>query len=269
MTPFLARRERFDSVASTNDVVRGWLDAGTPEVCLASADVQTVGRGREGRRWVAPPGTALLLSLGFRPGWLEPDRVWRLAALASLAMADAAEATTGLPAGTIRLKWPNDLVIAADPHAVRKLAGVLGETDGLGTADPRVVVGIGLNAEWAAADFPPDLGPAMTSLSEAAGGRPVDRGRLLDAFLARLQPAVEDLRGGVFDGAEWERRQVTNGRTIRLDTPVGEQVVRAIGVDASTGALVIDDPEAASGRRQVVVGDIRHVRLAAPIAGSV
>ncbi len=91
MTGFLARQERFAVVGSTNDVVRDWLAAGTPEVCLAVADEQTAGRGREGRTWVAPAGGALLLSLGFRPTWLAPERVWRLAATASLAMAEAAE----------------------------------------------------------------------------------------------------------------------------------------------------------------------------------
>ena len=113
MAGFLARQERFVVVGSTNDVVRGWLADGTPEVCLAVADEQAEGRGRDGRRWVAPPGAALLLSLGFRPTWLLPDRAWRLAAMASLAMAEAAEHAAGLPEGTIRLKWPNDLVIEA------------------------------------------------------------------------------------------------------------------------------------------------------------
>ena len=65
--PFIARRERFAVVGSTNDVVREWLAGGTPEVCLAVADEQTAGRGREGRTWTAPAGGALLLSLGFRP----------------------------------------------------------------------------------------------------------------------------------------------------------------------------------------------------------
>jgi BirA family biotin operon repressor/biotin-[acetyl-CoA-carboxylase] ligase len=266
MTAFLARREHFDRVGSTNDVVRAWLAAGTLEVCLATADEQTVGRGREGRRWVAPSGAALLLSLGFRPTWLEPDRVWRLAALTSLAMAEAGEMVAGLPAGTIRLKWPNDLVIATDPGEVRKLAGVLGETDGLGTPDPRVVVGIGLNADWAASDFPPDLVATMTSLSEAAGGRHVDLAHLPDAFLARLETGVEDLRAGRFDDVGWERRQVTTGRMIRLEAPYGTEVVRALGVNAWTGALVVDDPTSATGRRNVLVGEIHHVRLAEPIA---
>ena len=111
MPPSISRLERFDVVGSTNDVVRRWLADGTPEVCVAIADEQTAGRGRDGRAWLAPPGSALLLSLGFRPVWLAADRLWRLAAVVSLAMAEAGEAMTGVAGGTIRLKWPNDLVV--------------------------------------------------------------------------------------------------------------------------------------------------------------
>ena len=109
--PFFARREVFPIVGSTNDIVRDWLAEGTPEVCLAVADRQSEGRGRAGRTWLAPSGAALLLSLGFRPSWLAPDRTWRLAAVVALAMADAAEPVADLPRGAIRLKWPNDLVV--------------------------------------------------------------------------------------------------------------------------------------------------------------
>lgn len=278
MTAFLARQERFESVGSTNDVVRDWLAIGTPEVCIAVAREQTAGRGRAGRRWVAPPGVALLLSLGFRPTWLAPDAGWRLAAVASLAMADAAEAAAGLAAGTVRLKWPNDLVMAtrtrsgdeADlPADVRKLAGVLGETHGLATDDPRVVVGLGVNADWAAADFPAELIGSMTSLREAADGRTIDVDVLLDGFVARLEPRIDALRAGVFDGAGWSERQVTTGRMVRLEAPAVVETVRALGVDPSTGALIVADPSAANGDRHVVVGEITHVRLAEPAVAGV
>lgn len=295
MTAFLARHERFDRVTSTNDVVRAWLAEGTPEVSLAVADEQTAGRGREGRRWLAPPGSALLLSLGFRPSWLDPERVWRLAAVVSLAMADAAEEVAGLPDRAIRLKWPNDLVIELDgepavalddlsrepaaaldapvalngpangPADVRKVAGVLGETDGLGTADPHVVVGLGINADWPATDFPADLAASMTSLREASRGRRIDVAILLDAFLRRLEARVEALRGGRFDVADWSDRQLTTGRLIRLEQPGGMEIVRALGVEARTGALIVADPTAIGGERHVHVGEIRHVRLADPI----
>lgn len=279
MTAFLARRERFDAVDSTNDVVRAWLAAGTQEVCLAVAGEQTAGRGREGRRWVAPPGAALLLSLGFRPSWLAPDRAWRLAAIASLAMADAAERVAGLAPGTIALKWPNDLVVATEarpegsaapaaPATVRKVAGLLGETDGLGSADPRAVVGLGINVDWAAADFPPSLADSMTSLRETAG-RSIDRDALLEAFVGGLEPRVDALRDGDFDAAGWARRQVTTGRTIRLSTPSADEIVDAVGVDPVSGALLVADPRHDDGVRHVVVGEIVHVRLAEPIAGRV
>ena len=193
----------------------------------------TAGRGR--RR---PDGAALLLSAGFRPAWLEPDRTWRLGAIVAIAMADAAEDAAGLPVGAIRLKWPNDLVIEtggprallvgdltpeaaaarlAAPLELLKLAGVLGESDGLGTDDPRVVVGIGINADWPGAAFPPELAATMTSLREASGGRPIDREALLAGFLDRLEGRVEALRAGFFDVGSWVDRQATTGRQVSLE----------------------------------------------------
>jgi BirA family biotin operon repressor/biotin-[acetyl-CoA-carboxylase] ligase len=278
--PVIRRQERFASVGSTNDVVRGWLAAGEPEICLALADEQTAGRGRNGRAWTAPRGAGLLLSLGFRPTWLDPDRAWRLAATVSLAMADAAEEIAGLPDRAVRLKWPNDLVIATDPAGraldplaaadrggdatVRKLGGVLGESDGLGSDDPRVVVGIGLNADWPAELFPPELAPTMTSLREASGGRPIDLVALLDAFTSRLETRIEALAGGRFDVADWVDRQVATGRQVELVLPDGSvETTVARGVDGATGALRVAAPtlEDPAAERTLHVGEIRHVRL--------
>jgi len=274
VTAFLSRQERFERIGSTNDAVRGWLAAGTPEVCLAAADEQTAGRGRAGRRWVAPPGSALLLSVGFRPTWLEPGHAWRLAAIVSLAMADTAEDAAGLRDRAIRLKWPNDLVIEADtaePAAggagsggrLLKLGGVLGEAVGLGGDEPRVIVGIGLNADWARPDFPPTLAASMTSLREASGGRPIDRALLLDGFVARLEPRVEALRAGRFPIDDWTARQVTTGRLVRLEGHGGpDEEMRALGLDPSTGALLVADAAAPGGERAIHAGDVVHVRLA-------
>jgi BirA family transcriptional regulator, biotin operon repressor / biotin---[acetyl-CoA-carboxylase] ligase len=281
----LSRFERFATVGSTNDVVRAWLLDATPEVCLAVADEQARGRGRHGRTWTAPPGAALLLSLGFRPTWLAPDRAWRLAATAALAMCDAAEETAGLPVGSLRMKWPNDLVVEtggprallagdltpeaalvrlAAPLELRKLAGVLGESDGLGTNDPRVVVGIGINADWARDGFPSDIAPGMTSLSDAAGGRPVDREALLQSFVGHLMARIEALRAGYFDIADWTGRQATTGRLVTLESGDGSatEPLLAVGVDANTGALVLEDDAAEGGERRVVAGEVIRVRLA-------
>jgi BirA family biotin operon repressor/biotin-[acetyl-CoA-carboxylase] ligase len=273
VTPFLARRELHQRVASTQDVVRGWLDTGTPEVCLAVADEQTAGRGRSGRTWVAPPGSALLLSLGFRPSWLAAGHAWRLAATVSLAMADAAEDAAGLRDRAIRLKWPNDLVIEDDAPeqagtglgggAVRKLGGLLGESDGLGTAEPRVVIGIGLNADWDADRFPDELAATMTSLRVASGGRPIDTSVLLDEFLSRLEVRVEALRAGRFDVGDWAVRQLTTGRVVRLEGHAATAEERlAVGVDPATGALLVADPAAPGGERAIHAGEVTRIRLA-------
>ena len=262
MAPFLSRQERFAVVGSTNDVVRGWLANGTPEVCLAVADRQTAGRGRNGRSWTAPEGAALLLSLGFRPRWLGMGRVWRLAATVSLAMADAAEEVAGLPDRAIWLKWPNDLYASNAAGEPRKLAGVLGETDGVGGPDPRAVIGIGINADWPAEAFPPELAATMTSLREASHGRPIDLALLLDAFLSRLEVRVEAMRSGRFDLADWTERQLTTGREVELERPDGTRDQRRVlGVDADSGGLVVEDTGSSTGERVVHVGEVRRVRL--------
>lgn len=260
---FFSRIERFASVGSTNDVVRGWLDAGLPEVCLVLADSQTAGRGREGRSWVAPSGTGFLASAGFRPTWLAAESTWRLSAITALAMADAAEEIAGLKEHAIRLKWPNDLVLEPRPEDVRKLGGVLGESVGLGSDDPRLIVGIGVNADWAAADFPTDLAPTMTSLREASGGRPIEGEALLEAFTTRLEVRTIGLRQGHFDVADWTDRQLTSGRPVRLDAPDGTSaIVRAVGVDPASGGLIVADPDRSASERIVLSGEIVHLRLA-------
>jgi len=263
-----SRRKHFRSVGSTNDVVRDWLAEGVPEICLAVAGEQTAGRGREGRSWLAPSGAALLLSLGFRPTWLTPDRVWRLAALTSLAMCAAAEELAGLAAGTIRLKWPNDLVVEdggpSDPRrgTLRKLAGVLGETDGLGTADPRAAIGLGINVDWPATTFPAELAASMTSLHEVSGGRSIERDALLDASTWRLEDGVRRLRDGRSSPGVRPSHPSRTGRDVRLEHPDGTiETVTALRVDVETGALIVGGGGAGQGERRIVSGEIRHVRL--------
>jgi len=270
---FLSRREHFRTVPSTNDIVRGWLSEGTDEVCLAVADEQSAGRGRSGRTWVAPDGAALLLSLGFRPVYLAPDRAWRLAAVVALAMIDAAEDLAGLPAGMLKLKWPNDIVAvgavdeSGGPGGILKVAGILGESSGFGTADPTAVIGIGTNVDWPRDQFPAELAGTMTSLREASRGRPVSAEGLLEAFLLHLEPRVIGLRDGHFDVAGWHDRQVTTGRVVRIDMPDGSsEVVEAVGVDGATGALLVagTDGEDGAPERELLVGEVTHVRLVDP-----
>ena len=160
----------------------------------------------------------------------------------SLAMADAAEEVAGLTDRSIRLKWPNDLVVEAGGE-VRKLGGVLGETIGLGTADPRVIIGLGLNADWPAADFPPELAASMTSLRVASNGRPVDLPALFAAFIDRVETRTIALRDGHFDVADWidspaDPRPAGPARAARRD---GRSRRAPWASTPSSGGLVIED----------------------------
>jgi BirA family transcriptional regulator, biotin operon repressor / biotin---[acetyl-CoA-carboxylase] ligase len=258
---FVSRLERLDSVPSTQPVVRRWLDMGEREVAVATADEQTAGRGRLERGWIAPPGAALLVSAGFRPVFLEPRHAWRLAATASLAMLDAAEEVAGLRDRTLWLKWPNDIVADAEDGGVRKVAGVLGENQ----LDPRddhlatAVIGIGVNADWPAELFPAPIRDGMTSLRECAGGRPIDREALLDAWLARLEPRYEALRQGRFDAGAWSSRQRTTGAWVEL-VLAGETVEGSgAGVDPESGALLVDGSDGST--RAVTSGEVVRCRI--------
>jgi BirA family transcriptional regulator, biotin operon repressor / biotin---[acetyl-CoA-carboxylase] ligase len=254
---FVSRLERFQSVDSTQHVVREWLDDGAAEVAVAVADEQTAGRGRHGRTWVAPSGAALLVSCGFRPDRLPLTRAWQLAAAASLAMLDAAEEVAGLPDATLWLKWPNDIVSGED--VPRKVAGVLGETVADGERVASAVVGIGINADWAARDFPAEFARSMTSLRELSHGRPIDRAALLEAYLARLEPRYEALRAGRFDAAAWSTRQRQTGKQVEVAVGGGLLEGLARGVDPGSGALLLEQ----DGRTtRVDSGEVVRCRLA-------
>jgi BirA family biotin operon repressor/biotin-[acetyl-CoA-carboxylase] ligase len=256
---FPARLEHFAAVDSTQRVVREWLDAGEDEVCVAVADHQTAGRGRQGKEWVAPKGAALLLSVGFRPKGLLPRHAWRLGAIVALAMRDAAEEAAGLKDGTIWLKWPNDLVAAIDGRGLVKLAGVLGESVSSPRRVQSAVIGIGINGDWKPADFPWLLAATMTSLRQLSGNRPIDRKLLLDAFLARLEPRYEALGAGIFDAAAWTATQITTGRQIVVEVGGESLLGTGAGVDPESGALLLD--VSGGGQRTVDSGEVTRCRL--------
>jgi BirA family biotin operon repressor/biotin-[acetyl-CoA-carboxylase] ligase len=123
-------------VDSTNTVARELAARGAPHRTLVTATEQTAGRGRQGRTWSAPPGTALLCSWVIR----EPGTLLSLAAGVAVAEVCGEQAL---------LKWPNDVVIGG-----RKLSGILVE------ARPRegwAVIGIGINVALAVDQLPAEL----------------------------------------------------------------------------------------------------------------
>jgi len=147
-----------------------------PEGAVAAAGEQTEGRGRLGRRWLAPAGTSLLCSVQLRPE-IPGERLPELTGVAAWACAEAIEAVTGLAP---ELKFPNDLLLGG-----RKVAGVLAEA-----REGRVVLGIGINVNVSDDDLPTDVDLPATSLL-VEGGRETDRAELLVELLDRLERAYD------------------------------------------------------------------------------
>ena len=108
----------YRSLTSTQTVARAWSAEGAPEGAVVLADHQTEGRGRQGRRWTAPPGTALLFSVILHPA-LPLARWPEIPLAAGCAVAEGLEAVAPVSA---KLKWPNDVLVDGS-----KLAGILAE----------------------------------------------------------------------------------------------------------------------------------------------
>lgn len=236
---------------STNDEVRRLARAGAPVGTLVVSDFQTVGRGRYDRRWEAPPGSSLLMSLLFRPD-LAPHQVQRLTMICGLATADAIEGETNLRVG---LKWPNDIVVNG-----AKAGGILTEIELLGDQLDYVVVGIGLNVNLDPSELDGVLLVPATSLSREMGCR-VARLPLLWAFLRAVEVRYRALQAGRSPHAEWAQRLVTVGQLVTVAG--GREMLEGVaeGVDAN-GALLVRQ---ADGRlKTILAGDVTIRSLGHP-----
>lgn len=244
---------RREETSSTNAEVLELARVGAPEGLVVVADHQTAGRGRRGRVWIAPPGSALLASVLLRPRLAAVD-AHLVTLAAALAASDACYQVAGIrPA----LKWPNDLVLEAPLNEVGasgKLAGILAHSLVEGDVLHAVVVGMGCNVTAAAATV-----PAAVCL-EAAAGRPVDRDALLGAWLGHLDHWYASAlvgEGGRRNVLEAYRRWCsTLGRRVRVELADGAVEGRAVDV-TDDGRLVV---ETATGRRWISAGDVVHLR---------
>ena len=201
-----------------------------PEGAVAACDEQTAGRGRYGRVWEAPAGTALLCSIILHP---PPDlHAPELTLVGAIAAAEAVEGATGL---TAQIKWPNDVMLNR-----RKVGGLLGEL-----RDGVVTLGIGINVNQTREQLPADSRTPPASLRTITGST-FDRAALLGSLLFRLERAYDEWRHGglaeVF--VEIGPRDFLRGRTVTVDGRSGV----AVGIDRE-------------GRLELEVGQRERVAL--------
>lgn len=256
----VARRlEYLPEARSTNDgMVRRAIGTGWPDLSVLVTDNQTAGRGRLGRPWASPAGTALAVSVLLRPRLADGapllvDRYGWFSLLAGLAATRAVASVLAVSdaAGAVTLKWPNDVLIDG-----RKVCGILSELlpDAAG-----VVIGTGINIAIEAADLPTD---SSTSLL-VAGAREPDPDAVLAGYLTELTTLYATFlaaggdaeASGVHDAVS--RACGTLGALVRVELPSGE-------IPTGTATRIDDAGRLVVSRNgtllTVAAGDVTHLR---------
>ena len=239
------------SCGSTNDEAAALARSGAPHGTVVIAAAQTMGRGRQGRRWYSPPGANLYLSMVLRPA-LPPRRVPPITLAVGVAVCEAVNAA-GVAAS---LKWPNDVTVGG-----RKLAGILTEMSTRGHGDAtrdepvldHVIVGIGVDLDLPPAEIPAEVAAVATSIAAERGGRAVDHAAFTEALLDACERWIDRFLGGgvAAIAAAWTERAALAG-TVRAGAVTGVPV----GLDDS-GALRLRDADGVEHR--VVAGDVEAI----------
>jgi BirA family biotin operon repressor/biotin-[acetyl-CoA-carboxylase] ligase len=220
------RVHELESCDSTQDELRALAVAGAPAFTAVRADVQRAGRGRRGRTWEAPAGTALLVSILLRPQ--RPQHELPVLSLAGGVAAVECARVFGAEAG---LSWPNDVVCDG-----RKLAGVLAE---LGP-DGSVLLGIGMNLAARASQLPASDRLIPTSLLLEAGAAP-GAPEALTALLDSLRPIAAAFEAGGPSAIAQRARELDalEGRTVELRLASGEVVPGTAAGISDDGCLLV------------------------------
>lgn len=232
----------FEETTSTNDVVEKLARDNVKEGVVVFAESQTRGRGRMGRKWISPPRKGLWFSILLRPP-MRPTAVTQLTIAAATALFRAVHAQTGIAP---EIKWPNDILI----HG-KKTAGILTELSAEPDKVKHVILGVGIDVNLAASEFPPDLRKIATSLRIETGHRQ-NRADLAVKILRELDHDYHRVCCGQFEAVadEWEEHCSTLGRNVAIH--IGDRILRGTAESLDTdGALLLRTQH---GRLERIIG---------------
>lgn len=207
--------------------------AGLMDVCLT--ELQYAGRGRLGRRWIAPFGSGIALSAAWTFANGTPLHALSLAVGVSVA-----RALERAGAARVKLKWPNDVWLED-----RKIGGVLIELRTEAGGPIHAVIGVGVNvAPSAAAQCEFEAGglrvAAVADACAAAPSRNRVAGAILDELLRML--SVFGREGFAAFKDAWLALDALRGRPAEVMLADGRVAGTACGVDHQ-GALLLDTGE--------------------------
>lgn len=204
---------------------------GEKEGACVLADMQTGGRGRLGRKWLAPPGSSILTSIILRPD-ISPVHAPMMTLAAGVAAHRAIKRVTDL---NPHIKWPNDILVND-----RKVAGILTEMLAESDRVHFIILGIGVNVNLDIKDMPDEILKIATSL-KVETGRAISRNHILIALYQEVEGAYRRFlrQGPAVIIEEWESLARIRGRNVSATTSTGSKVVgMALGLD-DDGALLV------------------------------
>ena len=240
------------STGSTNADLMARTELPPGRFDFLAAEYQSAGRGRRARSWLAPPGGAICLSLG----WSFASLPASVGALSLAIGVCALRALRSCAIAGVELKWPNDLVSGG-----AKLGGILAELRAEAAGPAYVVIGIGLNVV---------LGPALHEQIKFSGTQAtdlaaltstsVDRNRIAAALVAEIVAGLQQFEQQGFAGFidEWRAADALAGKPVRISLDASSVSGHARGIDAN-GALCVQTRE---GLQRLTAGDA-SVRAAA------
>ena len=235
----------FAELASTNIHARQLAESGAAEGEIVIAESQSQGRGRLGRRWQSPPFVNLYFSVILRPK-LAPAAAPQITLMAAVALAETIDSFIGPAAG---IKWPNDILVDG-----KKLAGILTEASCDSERLHYVILGIGVNLNYAIELMPEEIRERATSIAHLTG-KPVRR----ESFLRRLIQDLDrcygelELSGFAALARRWQAHFSLPDRRVRVEL-LGQVIVGwARGIDRD-GALLVEDDFGVLQR--VIAGDV-------------
>lgn len=233
-------------VDSTNRWAKKLAVDGAVEGTLCLAESQTQGRGRLGRSWFSAPGKGLCFSLILRPKITSAE----LAGMTILTAVSMAQAIYNIVGIRVLIKWPNDLIFEG-----RKLAGILAEVNGEADLINYLIIGLGLNVNQKAEEFPDELKALAASLRMIKDSD-LSRRLILQEFLRIFEANYDTLSNGSLSGVIKYAREnsATLGKVVRINQGYRRILTgEAVDLDGD-GSLWLKEPSGSMIR--VYAGEI-------------
>ena len=224
----------YAEIDSTNEEAKRRFAAGEAEPLLICANMQTAGKGRNGRSFYSPENTGIYFSLLYpcKDSKMLEESIFVTTA-AAVAVCSAIRKTTGADAG---IKWVNDVYVSG-----RKVCGILAEAAfrQSGTIQELgIIVGIGINLTTK--DFPKEISDVASGIGDFTGD---ELQEMKEAILNDVGNALCDYFKNPTDHKrileEYRNLSIVLGKEVSFSRQ-GESLTRGVAKDVlEDGSLVV------------------------------